>query len=90
MAIYVDEVATVEPRSGQARRHGRRWAHLMTDGDLDELHEFAEGIGLKREWFQNHRRYPHYDVTANKRYAAIRAGAVPVTRREILRFARRE
>lgn len=32
-----------------------RWetvCHMWTDGDLEELHEFAESLGLKRAWFQ--------------------------------------
>lgn len=36
--------------------------HLATDGDLDELHKFAQSIGLKREWFQDHPAHPHYDL----------------------------
>jgi len=34
--------------------------HLIADS-LSELHSFAENIGLRREWFQNHRK-PHYDI----------------------------
>jgi len=49
--------------------------------DLDELHEFAQSIGLKRQWFQD-QTFPHYDVTRNKRYAAIRAGATELKRGE--------
>jgi hypothetical protein len=36
--------------------------HLATNGPIEELHEFAQSIGLKREWFQDHPRHPHYDV----------------------------
>lgn len=36
--------------------------HLATDGSIEELHIFAQSIGLKREWFQSHPRHPHYDV----------------------------
>jgi hypothetical protein len=28
--------------------------HLTCDGDLAELHAFAERIGMKRAWFQPH------------------------------------
>jgi len=35
--------------------------HLMAN-TLDELHAEARRKGLKREWFQNHPRHPHYDV----------------------------
>ena len=47
--------------------------HLTAD-TLDELHQFAKSIGLKREWFQDH-RHPHYDLKGSKRRAAIDAGA---------------
>lgn len=46
--------------------------HLVAD-TLNELHSFAEYIGLKRCWFQTALRHPHYDVTgaANKRFIHI-------------------
>ena len=46
-----------------------RWSHLFTEpgGNLDELHQVAESIGLRRSWFQGSHRYPHYDVTDGKR-----------------------
>ena len=49
--------------------------HLMAD-DLRELHRFAKSIGLKRSWFQDHPRHPHYDLTSpNKLERAILHGA---------------
>ena len=56
--------------------------HLTVDGPLDELHVFAERIGLRREWFQNTRGCPHYDLTPSRREAALAAGAVFVSGRE--------
>ncbi len=57
--------------------------HLSSDvDDLEELHEFARKIGLRREWFQEHRILPHYDLTVARRAAAIAAGAVEVDARE--------
>lgn len=93
MTIYVDDAhipATV-------RRHKSRWSHLVTDSpDIEELHTFANRIGLKRAWFQEftkvgHLYRPHYDVTDGKRQEAILAGAVKIPMREmpdILRRAR--
>jgi len=51
--------------------------HLLAD-DLDELHRFARGLGLKREWFQGPpaHRVAHYDLAAAMRVKAVRAGAV--------------
>lgn len=40
--------------------------HLISDTSLEELHEFAERLGLRREWFQNHPRHPHYDLTTHR------------------------
>jgi hypothetical protein len=59
--------------------------HLMTDGDLEELHVFAEGIGLQRVWFQDRKKYPHYDLTSErKRRQAISSGAKVVNSRELI------
>ena len=58
------------------------WCHLSTDGDVEELHEFAQGIGLKREWFQDHPRVPHYDLRPSMRRKAVAAGAVFVSARQ--------
>jgi len=59
---------------------GERWAHLISDRSLAELHQFATGIGKKRVSFQG----DHYDVRVDEREAALAAGAIPVTSREIV------
>lgn len=48
--------------------------HLVSTESEDELHEFAEKLGLKREWYQKHNRHPHYDLTTKR--AAARALAL--------------
>ncbi len=59
--------------------------HLVSDTSLEELHSFAQSIGLKREWYQDH-RHPHYDIMATWRLnRALAAGAVKVQSREIVR-----
>ena len=57
--------------------------HLIADSEK-ELHDFAKKIGLKRDWFQDH-RHKHYDLTT-KRMAnkAIINGAILKTTREII------
>ncbi|KPL02551.1 MAG: hypothetical protein AMK75_02645 [Planctomycetes bacterium SM23_65] len=70
--IMVDELRRY--RSGS-------WCHLTTDGDIEELHVFAQRIGLKREWFQNV-RVPHYDLRPSLRRKALAAGARFVSARE--------
>ena len=49
--------------------------HLLAD-TADELHAFAHRLGLKRSWFQDHPRHPHYDLTAGRRRHAVGLGAV--------------
>jgi hypothetical protein len=60
----------------------KKWCHLVAD-DLGELHDFAAKLGLKKEWFQNHRIQPHYDITAAKREQAIKLGAIPIETKEM-------
>jgi hypothetical protein len=64
--VYVDTAAI--------QKGGRTWFHMLSDGSLDELHEIAGKIGLKREWFQD-RDIPHYDVVTGKKHRAIQEGA---------------
>lgn len=63
---------------------GRRWCHLVSDRDLDELHRFAEGVGLPPRAFHA----DHYDVPAELRDAVVEAGAIEVSSRELLRRLR--
>lgn len=58
--------------------------HLWS-ADRDALHALAESIGMKRAWFQDRPRLYHYDlITATKRMAAVRAGAIRVTPRALV------
>ena len=59
---------------------GRRWAHLVSDVSYDELHEFAERLGVPRGAFQG----DHYDVPTELRERAVALGAEPVPARELL------
>ena len=58
------------------------WCHLVAD-DLEELHDFAAKLGLKRSWFQNHKIQPHYDITEAKRAIAVKMGAKELTTEEM-------
>lgn len=72
MPTYVD---------GEANRfRGMVMCHMFAD-TLDELHAMAAAIGMRREWFQPF-SFPHYDVAKGRRAAAIKAGAIEVSRRE--------
>lgn len=63
---------------------GRRWCHLVSDSSLDELHDFAEAVGIPRRGFQG----DHYDVPEEYRSELIAAGAVEVESRELVRRLR--
>ena len=76
MAILVDDA--VWPW------RGRRWAHLVSDEDLGELHVFAARLGLDDRLFQG----DHYDIPDVVREAAVAAGATPVSSRELVRRLR--
>ena len=65
---------------------GMWWAHMVSDQSLDELHQFAAQLGLKRSWFQPRHRASHYDLRGfNMLHQAIKAGAKVVGTRELLR-----
>lgn len=63
---------------------GHRWAHLVSDESYDELHAFAEQLGIPRRAFQG----DHYDVPAHLREAAIVLGAEAVDARVLVRRLR--
>lgn len=75
MAIYVDAEGI--------RWRNRLWCHLVADS-LNELHDFARRLGLKRQWFQDQGFYPHYDVTMAVRERALRLGALDADRLTIV------
>ena len=64
--------------------HGRRFAHLVSDVSHDELHDFAEALGLPPRAF--HR--DHYDLPDEWVDRAVEAGATPVDARELVRRLR--
>jgi len=84
MAVYVDELR--DYRSLIGRGLPGFWCHMVTDGSLDELHEFAGRIGISRRRFQNHPRHPHYDLLPSSRALAVALGAVEVSTRELARI----
>ncbi len=70
----------VDPLMGCRTNAQWRWnksCHLFAD-TLEELHQFASKIGMKRVWFQDHPRLPHYDLTERRRARAVLAGAKEV------------
>jgi pyruvate/2-oxoglutarate dehydrogenase complex dihydrolipoamide acyltransferase (E2) component len=90
VTVFVDELRAHVVRDdadAQTKRHfggGKLSCHLTASGldcaALAELHVLARRIGLRRAWFQNG-SWPHYDLTAKRRVAAVEAGAVEETNR---------
>jgi hypothetical protein len=92
LSVYVDHAFAVGDWG--------RWSgggHMQAD-TLGELHEFADRIGLRREWFQARPGRPendHYDLTREGRELAIKLGAITedrragTRRRQTRRLARR-
>ena len=72
--IYIDS-----PMRGYSHMIGRT---------IPELHEFANSMGIKRAWFENKRgkQRPHYDIKAGDVSKAIKMGAKPVERKEIIKL----
>ncbi len=77
MTVYVDEL-----RHSSDRPPFHRGSCHLTADTIEELHELASRIGLKREWYQP-LSWPHYDLTASKRALAIEAGAVFVPGKQL-------
>jgi uncharacterized protein DUF4031 len=57
------------------------WCHMAVDGPWEELHGFAERIGIPRRRFQG----DHYDLPPFLRERAVAHGAQEVSTRELLR-----
>lgn len=80
MTVYVD--------NERIQWRGKLWCHLVADS-LDELHEFAAALGLRRSWFQGKASHPHYDVTTTVRDRALQLGATPGSKVQIITSAKR-
>ena len=79
MSVYLDKARN---------RFGRMvMCHMIAD-TLDELHEMAAAIGMRREWFQP-LSFPHYYVSLSRRRIDVTLGAVELDRREFVAVMRR-
>lgn len=79
MTILIDRLRKYPPQNNPYP--DEEWSHLVSDASLEELHDFAASLGLKRKWFQ----HSHYDCTKNKYAKAIQLGACPVTSAELVK-----
>lgn len=69
MSVYVDDY--------RVKFRGMIMSHMTAD-TIEELHQMADKIGLKRSWFQDGST-PHYDVSESMRKLALKNGAVEET-----------
>jgi hypothetical protein len=78
MTVYVDHAF--------AYGEWGRWSgggHLQAD-TTEELHAFADRMGMRREWFQSkpsRTENDHYDLTEKGRALALELGAIAEDRR---------
>lgn len=79
MSVYIDDME--KPYRNRPDRI-YKLNHMIADS-VDELHEMAQKIGLKSQWFQP-KSFPHYDVTIAKKKEAIKLGAEAVSTRELI------
>jgi hypothetical protein len=65
-------------------KNTKKFAHLGSTESIDELHEFAKTLGVKKCWYHSH-KYPHYDVNESLCESAHGLGAVKVSSAEFIR-----
>lgn len=61
--------------------HGRMWSHLVSDLSFEELHAFARKLGVPERAFER----DHYDIPSHRYTDAVRAGAVELGSKELVR-----
>lgn len=79
--VYVDTPVFQKPNGR------KKYAHLTADS-LEELHKFAESIGVKRHFFHRPSRHPHYDITEDQVTIAIAHGAKQILSKELVQIAK--
>jgi hypothetical protein len=74
MAVMVDKLVEY----AHVQLPVKRWCHMASDVGFEELHAFAERLGIPRHRFQG----DHYDLPPHLRELAVELGAEEVGRRE--------
>lgn len=75
MTVYVDNMRASFGRMVMS--------HMIAD-TTDELLAMADRIGVRRRWLQNPGTWrEHFDICQAKRAAAVAAGAVELTQRQL-------
>lgn len=80
MTIYLDKI--------KYKWRERYWTHMVADS-IDELHIFANSIGVKYEFFDENPIHPHYDVNMMQVQVALMNGAVFIDKRELIKIVKK-
>jgi deoxyribonuclease V len=75
MAVIVDELREYP----HVRLPFKHWCHMASDTGFEELHEFAQRLGIPRHRFQR----DHYDLPPHLRERALALGAIEVGTAEL-------
>lgn len=78
MSVYVDDGAIPYGRM--------KMCHMVADS-TEELLAMADRIGVQRRWIQSRGTYrEHFDISQTKRALAVEAGAIELSKRELVSF----
>lgn len=78
MAVYVDDM--------RAKIGNMIMCHMAAN-TTDELLAMADKIGVQRKWIQKRgTAQEHFDIAMSKRALAVKAGAIEVTGKELVRL----
>ena len=83
MTVYVDKPVFTTG----AKKPRQTYAHMVAS-TLDELHEFAQKIGVKPHFFHKTPMMPHYDINAKQQAEAVQAGAKEISSRDLVPLAK--
>lgn len=82
--IYVDEPKYARRNVKKPRKF---YAHMIADS-MEQLHQFAESLNIKKYFFHNHKGCPHYDIDEVQWLKARCLQAKYVTTKELLKIAK--
>lgn len=80
-----------KPQERRAKRTGKLviTCHLVSDLDLDELHSFAQSIGVGPKGFHDKPGQPHYDLIEPYISRALDRGVQVVSPKRIVQILER-
>lgn len=85
MSVYVDPLVQWGTVTSPKCFRTAPSCHMYAD-TLEQLHQMAAQIGMRRAWFQDDPRLPYYDLVASRRKSAVARGAIEHTHTQMARF----